>query len=106
MFYEGFSSGDRIMVIPTYRCQMDPILNSSIRDLNNPGANYVPKEPILGTVDSETFNGIWIVAEIPIYEDYKKSEKYNLVRDFYKKDQYMFELIKTDRLGLFIDSIK
>ncbi len=92
MIYEGFISGDRIIIIPTYRCQSDPSLSSSIRDYNNPGADYKPRDPIKGVVLSETLNGIWAIVEIPVYEDYKKTDRIKLERDFFEKDKYLFEL--------------
>ncbi len=106
MHYEGYNSGDRIEVTPTYRCQMNPFLNSNIRNLNNPGADYKPKDPINGYVLSETLNGIWVMAEIPIYEDYKKTGKFRFEREFYEKDKYLFKNMNPSKIKNFVKTLR
>ena len=83
MYYEGFKTGDRIEVTPTYRCQLDPFLNSNIRDLNNPGKYYKPQTPINGYVLNETMNGIWVQLENE--------------RKFYEKDKYIFKKLASKK---------
>lgn len=80
MEYVGYITGDKIEVIPTYRCQMDPILNSNIRDSNNPGKYYKPLDLINGIVINETLNGVWIMTN-------------KQVRNFYEKDKYIFKVV-------------
>lgn len=92
MHYEGLVSGDWIIITPTYRCQPDPFLNSNVRDLNNPGADYKPKAPFKALVLSETLNGVWALAEHPVYEGFTKTNRVELKRDFYEKDKYLFDL--------------
>lgn len=106
MFYEGFVSGDRIKVIPTYRSLMPPFLRSDIRDYNNPGANYKPKDPIFGTVISETLTGIWVMAEMPVYENFVKTNRITLKREFYEKEEYIFEddSPKVNKMMTFLNS--
>lgn len=81
MHYVGYITGDKIEVTPTYRCQMDPILNSTIRDSNNPGKYYKPRDLIIGYVINETLNGVWVM---PDKQD----------RNFYEKDKYIFKILK------------
>jgi hypothetical protein len=105
MYYEGFNTGDRIEITPTYRCQIDPMLSSSIRDYNNPGASYKPSAPIYGIVISENLNGIWVTAEIPIYENFEKTDRFNLVREYYEKDKYIFKNLKNKKYTDMLKSI-
>jgi hypothetical protein len=105
MFYEGYVTGDRIEVTPTYRSLMNPFLRSDIRDLNNPGADYKPKDPINGYVLNETLNGIWVMAEMPIYEDFKKTTKFTHERVFYEKDKYLFKNTSPRKMKDFLRSL-
>lgn len=95
MHYLNFEDGEIIEVQPTYRCQMNPVLNSNIRNLNNLGSDYKQPKPYKAKVLNETLNGIWVISTKHRYDRDPVTNTIRLVdtyeeREYLEKEKYIF----------------